>query len=266
MYRSPYLLLSLAMLLYAIESHGQIINIDKSDTAAYDHKSQWNAGFSLGMELDKQNTTLLDMSNYADVSLQHNHELFIFSASNRITSNGNNSYLNTGYVHLRFRHNYKDRLHPETYVQYQWDAERGMVHRFVTGANLRYRLWRHKSWEMTCATGLMYENEEWNYAAVDSFKIPSDPINQRTSLLKSNSYIKWEGQVTPNSTVSIIMFYQAAFATFLQPRVSAFVSYDVTISKHFALGVKYNGIYDVKPVVPIANFYYSLSTNLSYKL
>jgi hypothetical protein len=216
--------------------------------------------------LDKQNTTLLDMSNFADASLQHYHELFILSASNRITSNGDKSFLNTGYVHLRFRHDYKDRLHPEGYGQYQWDEQRGMVHRFVSGANLRYGLRHHQKWDMTFATGVMYENEEWNYTAVDSSKVPPNPINKKTSVIKSNNYIKWERQASASSNVSIIVFYQAAYADFFQPRISSFISYDVTISKHFSLGIKWNGLYDFKPVVPIPNFYYSLSTNLSYKL
>ena len=38
------------------------------------------------------------------------------------------------------------------------------------------------------------------------------------------------------------------------------------ISKHFALGMQYNGLYDAGPVVPIFKFYYSYSTTLLYKL
>jgi hypothetical protein len=249
-----------------LSSQAQIINIDKTDTSAYVKKSQWNASFSLGLELDKQNTTLLDMSNFADASLQHYHELFILSASNRITSNGDKSFLNTGYVHLRWRHNYKDGLHPESYGQYQWDEQRGMLHRFVTGANLRYGFSHHQKWNMTFATGVMYENEAWNYAAVDSSKIPANPVVQNRSVIKSNNYVKWERQTSNSGAISIIIFYQAAYTHFFQPRVSTFISYDAGISKHFSLGIKYSALYDVKPVVPIPHFYYSLSTNLSYKL
>ncbi|MDP4262246.1 MAG: DUF481 domain-containing protein [Bacteroidota bacterium] len=247
-------------------SYAQIINIDKTDTSAYQKKSQWNASFSIGLELDKQNTTLLDMSNFADASLQHYHELFILSASNRITSNGDKSFLNTGYVHLRWRHNYKNRLHPESYVQYQWDEQRGMLHRFVTGANIRYSPWHKDKWNMTFATGIMYENEAWDYAAVDSAKIPANPVTLNTSVIKSNNYVKWESQVSANSTISIILFYQALYTHFFQPRVSTFISYDATVSRHFSLGLKYTALYDVKPIVPLPNFYYSLSTNLAYKL
>lgn len=253
-------------LIGCFKSHAQIINIDKTDTSAYEKKSRWNASFSIGLEIDKQKNTLLDASNFADGSLQHYHELFILSASNRITSNGDKSFLNTGYAHIRWRHNYKNRLHPEAFGQYQWDEQRGMLHRFVSGGNLRCNLVHHQNWEMTFATGIMYENEIWDYAAVDSSKIPAQPVNRKTSVVKSNNYMKWEGQTSASSTVSIIFFYQALYTHFFEPRISTFVSYDAGISKHFSLGFKYNALYDVKPVVPIPHFYYSLSTTLSYKL
>src|SRR5258706_10680713 len=161
--RLSFLLLLLSLnIMCAQNIHAQIINIDKTDTSAYEKKNQWAASFSLGLELDKQNTTLLDMSNFADASLQHYHELFILSASNRITSNGDKSFLNTGYVHLRCRHNYKNKLHPEAYGQYQWDEQRGMIHRFVSGANLRFGFGHPDKWNMTCATWAMYENEASN--------------------------------------------------------------------------------------------------------
>ncbi|HVZ56073.1 MAG TPA: DUF481 domain-containing protein [Chitinophagaceae bacterium] len=244
----------------------QIINIDKTDTTAYQHHSVWNASFSVGLEVDKQKTTLLDATNYADLALQHAHELFIFSASNRITSNGDKSYLNTGYVHLRWRHDYKDQLHPESYLQYQWDENRGMVHRLVGGANLRYNFWHRRRWELTFATGLMYENERWDYAAVDSAKIPANPSDRTTSLLKSNNYLKWEGKLSATSDISLILYYQARFSAFFEPRVAGSFTYNVHISRHFSLGVKYNSLYDVRPVVPLPRFYYSLSTNLTYNL
>ena len=174
-------------------------------------------------------------------------------------------FLNTGYVHLRWRHDYKEQLHPESYVQYQWDAARGMLHRFIAGENIRYNFWHRRMWEMTVGTGLMYENELWNYTAVDSSKIPANPVNQRSSELKSSSYIKWEGKTSKVSNVSVVIFYQAAFNDFFSPRVSGVVSFDVDISKHFALGLKYSGLYDAGPVVPIFKFYYNFSNSLQYK-
>jgi hypothetical protein len=244
---------------------GQIINIDKTDTADYAKKAVWNGNISLGLEIDKQKSILIDASNFLDLSVQQNHELYIFSGSNRFTYNGPQSFLNTGYLHLRWRHNYKEQLHPESYVQYQWDASIGMLHRFVAGENLRYNFWHHRVWEMTVASGIMFEGELWNYSAVDSAKIPRNPMNQKSSQLKWNNYIKWQGKISDAATISIILFYQTAFNDFLNPRISGVINFDVNVSKHFALGVKYNALYDAGPVVPIFKFYYSYSNSLVYQ-
>jgi hypothetical protein len=248
-----------------IPARGQIINIDKTDTSDYVNKAAWNGNVSVDMEVDKQKSTLFDASNFLNVSLQKLHELFIVSASDRFTYAGNNNYLNKGYVHLRWRHNYKAVLQPETYIQYQWDDALGMLHRFVTGENLRYNLWQHGGWEMTIATGVFYEDELWNYTAVDSSKIQLPALNQHSREIKSNNYIRWEGRISATSNISIILFYQAAFTDFFKPRISGVVDFDTKISKHFALAIKYNGLFDAGPVVPIFKFYYNYSTGLAYK-
>ncbi len=252
-------------LFLVMNSHAQIINIDKVDTTAYIKKAIWDGTLSSGLEIDKQKATLYDASNFLDVSMQKYHELFIFSASERFTYNGPQDILNTGYLHLRWRHDYKNQLHGESYVQYQWDGKIGLRNRVVTGANIRYNFWHRRLWEMTFATGLMYENETWDYDAVDSTKIPPNPVDVKTSLIKSNSYIKWEGKITPHANIAIAIFYQGTFDNFLQPRVATNLSFDVDISNHFSLGLKYAGVYNSKPVVPIFNFYYSLSNSLTYK-
>jgi hypothetical protein len=140
-----------------------------------------------------------------------------------------------------------------------------MVHRIVTGANLRYNFWHKSMWEMTFATGLFYENEIWNYDGVDSSKVPLNAADIKTSTVKSNSYMKWEGKVSPTSTIATSLFYQATFGDFFKPRIAINVSFDVDISKHFSMGLKYAGLYDSHPLVPINKYYYSLSNNIAYK-
>ncbi len=265
MRKPPVTACFLFLLLTAAAAHAQIINIDKIDTSAYVKKALWNGNISLGLEADKQKLTLFDASNFLNLSLQQYKDLFILSASERFTYNGTKSFLNKGYIHLRWRHNYKEQLHPESFVQYQWDDVLGMVHRFVAGENLRYNFWHRKQWELSLATGIIYEAELWNYAAVDSSRIPAKPVNQRSRELKSNNYVKLEGNVSPVSKISLIIFYQSAFNDFLKTRISGVVNFNTNISRHFALDMQYNGLFDAGPVVPIFKFYYSYSSTLLYK-
>ncbi|MBS1574819.1 MAG: DUF481 domain-containing protein [Bacteroidetes bacterium] len=246
-------------------SFSQILNIDKTDTDAYVHKAAWNGSISAGMEIDKQKTTLFDASNFLDGSLQKFHEFYVLSAANRFTYNGPNDFLNAGYIHLRWRHNYKNKWHPESYLQYQWDDGRGILHRYLLGENMRYNLWRSHKWELSVATGLMYEDEIWNYTAVDSSKIPLNHPNVHSSHIKSNNYIKWDTKLSANSNLAFTVYYQALFNHFGRPRIATNLDFNVAVSKHFLFALKFNSLYDDAPVVPIFKFYYNFSYNVVYK-
>ena len=252
-------------LLHTLLSTAQIINIDRTDTSAYQKKAIWQGKLMLGMVVDKEKETLVSGNNFVDVALQKYKDLFIVSSSERFSYDGSTSFLNTGYAHIRWRHNYKNKLHEESFIQFQWDANRGMLHRYVAGGNLRYNLWHKRAWEMTVASGFFYENELWDYSAVDSAKIPLNATNQTANKVRSNTYIKWEGSPSPVSHLAAVIFYQAPVNDFISPRVSANVNFTVDVSKHFSFGLLYNCIYDAKPVVPIFKFYYSLANSLVYK-
>ncbi|MBV9986518.1 MAG: DUF481 domain-containing protein, partial [Chitinophagaceae bacterium] len=169
---------------------GQILNIDRSDTADYVKKAKLDFHFSTGLEIDKQRITLYDATNTAEMMLQQKKELLIAAASYRFTYNGPDDILNAGYFHLRYRHDYKNKFQPETFLQYQWDNKRGLESRALAGANLRYNFWKGDQWEINAGIGLMYEAEKWNYTAVDSAKIPADASPVVNHLIKLNSYIR----------------------------------------------------------------------------
>ena len=120
---------------------GQILNIDKSDTADYVSKAKTDFNFSTGLEIDKQQITLWDATNTAEFMLQKKKELLILAGSYRFTYNGPDDILNAGFIHLRYRHNYKNKYQPEFFLQYQWDNKRGLAYRALTGVNLRYNFW-----------------------------------------------------------------------------------------------------------------------------
>ena len=256
----------IASIFYISQSNAQIINIDKVDTSEYAHKIVVTGNISLGLEGDKQQQLLLDATNTADMQWQHFKELFILSGSYRFTYNGPQDILNAGYAHLRWRHAYKNTLHPEAYSQYQWDNKRGILYRFVTGVNLRYNYWHQKMWEISLATGLMYEEERWSFSGVDAANVPPNASNIQSNHLKSSNYVRWEGKTNEKSTVSVVVFYQAPFSDFFHAyRVASNIRFAIDVSKHFTFGLAFNSLYDSKPIVPINHFYYSFSNNLAYQ-
>ena len=89
-------------------------------------------------------------------------------------------------------------------------------------------------------------------------------MKKKVRELKARNYINMEGKVSAVSKISIIVFYQAAFNEFFRPRISCVINFNTNISRHFALGVQYNGLFDAGPVVPIFKFYYNYSSSLLF--
>lgn len=259
-------LLLIIIVVAGLSVQAQILTIDQTDTADYTKKTMCKGDLSVALEGDKQKTLLLDATNAFNLELQHYKELLIFAASYRFTYNGGQDFLNSGYFHLRWRHSYKNTWQPESFIQYQWDNSRGMLQRFITGENARYSFWHKNDWELSAATGIMYETETWNYTAVDSSLKPSVAKDQVTNLLKSTNYIKLEGKTSANSNFSFIVFYQSPFNNlFNYFRLATSIKFNVSFARHFDFAVAFASLYDSKPVVPIGKFYYNFSNGIAYK-
>jgi hypothetical protein len=258
-------LLPVILLWICQTANAQILNIDKSDTADYSAKAKHNFQFTSGLEVDKQQITLWDATNTAEWMYQQKKELLIGAASYRFTYNGPDDILNAGYFHLRFRHNYKKRYQPETFIQYQWDNKRGLEYRALGGINIRYNIWKGDSWDFNAGIGLMYEEEKWNYAGVDSVKLPSNPKPITNRLIKFNSYIRLDWKASANSDLAVNLFLQTRPDRFV-PRVAPHVQWNINAGKHVGFSISFSGVYDQAPVVPIHHFYYSLSNSLLLKI
>ena len=250
----------------AFFSSAQILNIDKTDTSEYGKQAVFNLNIGSGLEIDKQKITVYDASNSLDASLQKSKELYIFSSGFRFTYNGPSDILNTGFFHFRFRHDYKNTLHPETFIQYQCDTRRGIVRRELAGINIRWNNYLHPKLNLILATGVMVEREQWDYAAVDSEKIPLNAPDVKTVFIESNNYIKFEYKVSDHSDLFFTTFIQFRPDRFYRyPRIANSLKWNVDVSKHLSIAFDYSSVYDTKPTVPIDKFYYTLTNSLVYK-
>jgi hypothetical protein len=243
----------------------QILNVDKTDTTDYIRRAKINFDFITGLEVDKQKTVLYDATNTAELMWQQYKELFILAGSYRFTYNGPDDIMNAGFIHLRYRHAYKAKIQPEPFFQYQWDNKRGIERRILAGANARYNITKGQRFDFNCALGLMYEEEKWDYVAVDSAKIPADVTPVLNKLLKINSYIRLTWKPNENNFITCNVFLQTRPDRF-KPRLAPNAQWNVKVGKHVDLAVSFTGLYDTSPVVPIEKFYFSFSDGILLNL
>lgn len=239
----------------------QILNIDRTDTTAYTHTAKTAFNLNTGLEIDKQKNTLYDATNTFEAMWQQYKELFIMAASYRFTYNGPDDILNAGYIHVRYRHGYKNKIQPEPFLQYQWDNKRGILHRELAGANVRYNITKGDNFDFNCGLGLMYEAEKWNYTAVDSSKLPLNTTPVVRELIKINSYIRLFWKPNDHNDVTFNIFLQTRPDRF-KPRIAPHAQWNIKAGKHVDFSIAYTGLFDTAPVVPIEKFYYSLSNGI----
>lgn len=263
--KCSFYIMVVALFLYPKMAACQILNIDKSDTSDYMNKAKTSFQFNSGLEIDRQQTTLWDGTNSAEIMIQKKKELFIFSGNYRFTYDGPTDILNSGFIHLRFRHNYKNKYQPETFVQYQWDNQRGLLYRALAGANIRYNIWKSDKWDFNAGLGLFYEEEKWNYNGVDSTKLPTNTTPIINQLIKVNSYIRFDWKSSANSDIAFNIFFQTLPNKF-SPRIAPHIQWNILAGKHLGFSISFSGVYDDAPVVPIHQFNYNISNSILVKI
>ena len=251
--------------LLSLSLKSQILNIDKIDTSSYVHKAKISLNINSGLEVDKQKTNLYDATNTLEMMWQQYKELFIVAGSYRFTSNGPDNILNAGYIHVRYRHDYKNKIQPEVFFQYNWDSDRGIIYRILGGANVRYNLFRGDRFDFNAGLGLMHESEKWNYNGVDSSKIPVNTMPVTESHWKINSYLRLDWKPNGNNDITFNIFLQTRPDRF-EPRIAPSAQWDIKAGRHVGFSISISTLYDSAPVVPIDNFYYSMSYSLLFKL
>lgn len=232
------------------------------------YSKEWvnNLFLTTGLEIDRQKQDLVDANSFVEFSTQKNKTLIFLSSNYRITYNGDNDLLNTGYVHLRIRFKYKNKIHPETFIQYQWDDVRGVIYRELEGANLRYNNYVNPKLNIIFGLGFMHEREKWNYIGVTNPDLYKDSI-VNTDYIKVNSYLKFELKTSDNSDLFFTTFYQfRPDSYYYKSRIANSLKWQINISKKVQMITMLNCVWDAYPVVPIRTFYFSFTNGLTFKI
>jgi hypothetical protein len=140
-----------------------------------------------------------------------------------------------------------------------------MDYRYLAGGNMRYNFWKGDQVDLNAGIGCMFEAEKWNYAAVDSIKIPPNPVPISRTNIKFNSYLRLNWKASANSDVVASLFLQTRFSDF-HPRIAPNFQWNVHAGKHLGIAISFAGLYDSAPVVPISHFYFSFSNSLQWQL
>lgn len=242
---------------------GQILNADAfGRRSAAKGALQGEIGF--GFNLDKEQDFIVEIDNHTDISYRFEKHLLILADRIKFLRSGSESFLNSGFVHFRSRNFLQKKLAPEFFLQYQWDAVRGLKNRALSGSNMRLRLRADSLMNVHVALGLMYEFERWSFTAVPPENRPPDATPIELNRLKINSYLSFSRRVTDNFLINFISYFQTKpDENWDLPRLSISSELKFNIGRHFNFQVTYSSFYDSGPPVPIDKFYFSVGNQFS---
>jgi hypothetical protein len=151
------------------------------------------------------------------------------------------SVVSNGYVHLRSTFSPNNRLHPEVFLQYQFDAIRGLNRRELQGSDVRITLVNNKVLSLDISSGFMHEFEWWK----------KDGLDKRKHFLKSTSSILAALPLSKSFTFHTTGYYQFSFTRLNSPRIIADSRLTWKITQSILLSATNNFFFDAKPIIPI---------------
>ena len=231
--------------------NAQLLNVERirmdPDTTG------WNGDISVDLSLNRLNDRVIRLNNTSNTSYQTEQHIYLLLTSLELVSIDGNSLVSSGYVHLRSQFLRKKTFSPELFFQHQYNENLGLKNRTLIGSGVRYSFLDRSRIVGNLFTGVMFEHEKWG--------LRTDEEVLR-NLLKSTSTVSVTGQITPETRLLLIGYYQIRPEYPLEPRATLESELLIRISRLFSLSVNYTMTYDTDPVIDIRGLTYELTNGL----
>ncbi len=238
-------------LLFADVVKSQVLNVERVRADA--DTTGWTGELGADFSLNKYNDQIIKVGGQANAAyFSEKHGYLLLSNIDLVNVDGN-SLVSNGYIHLRSTLFRKQSLSPELFVQYQYNNNMGLQNRALTGMGVRYTFLSRPNLRGHVSTGFMYEFEEWGL---------SDNNTIKNEYIKSTSNLVVRGQLNPQTSLTMIGYYQARPDRFFKPRATSENQLNIRMSRSITFRVSFTMTYDVEPVIDVPNLTYELKNGI----
>ncbi len=120
---------------------------------------------------------------------------------------GGDPFSNEGLLHLRHVFRGREWIHPEGYVQIDYDKARHLTHRSIGGAGFRFNVLRGETVELSVGSAYMLEYERYD--------LPPEALHSQ-----KNTHHRWSNYVSLRAVLSDHV--TLTWTSYVQPRFDAF--------------------------------------------
>lgn len=243
------------LLLIAPSLSAQVLNVEQVRTNS--DTTGWVGELGFDLSINKFNDKVLKTGGQANSAyFTDKHQFLMLSQLDLVNVDGN-SLISNGYVHLRATFLRKEKFSPEIFTQYQYNENLGLKNRALAGAGIRYTFLSTPNLSGRVSTGVMFEHEEWGL---------ENELLINTNYVKSTNNIVVRGELSPDTSLQLIGYYQARFNRFFEPRVTSENQLNMKLTKNLTFRVSFTLTYDVEPVIDVPNLTYELKNGLVFSI
>jgi hypothetical protein len=187
--------------------------------------------------------------------LQYNSEsnVYLFINDVNLQKIEDNSFVNRGTQHLRYKRKVSELIKFEAFAQSQYDAVSDIKFRGLLGIGPLFKLSKNKKIRYYLGTLLMYEHEE---VLDNSIEILRD--------LRGSTYFSCSLYPLNNLSIVSTTYYQPLLKQFSDFRISSETSIAFRIVENLAFKTTFIYNLDAGPIVNIPKTQYELTNGLIY--
>lgn len=247
--------LALLLLFSVSETNAQVLNVESYRSEA-DTAGSWSGSLQFGFSAAKQKSETIQLNNRSSASYFGSRDTYLF-ITNLNLLRIDDELISNGYVHLRSTFFYQSRWSPEAFTQYQYSQDWGLRRRNLLGGGIRYDFVESDDFTAGFTTGGMYEHEVWR---------AEDGPRQQFDRFKSTSSLLMRGNLSSNTTLYVVGYYQAEPTDFLNPRLTGNIDLRFRITRIVQFAAQFSTTYDYAPALEVPSWIYSFQNSIVISL
>lgn len=233
------------------ELNAQLLNVERiridPDTTG------WKGDIGIDLSFNQLNDRVIRLSNTLNIAYQTDRHIHTALSSFDLVNVDGRALVSGGYLHFRSKLMNRKTVSPELFLQFQYNENLGLNNRSLAGSGLRYAFLNRSRLSGGLFTGLMFEHEQWGLRGEQEVV---------RNLLKSTNSINLTYEISADTRLFLIGYYQFRPDKPLAPRAILDSEFNIRISEILSLSLTFNISYDTAPVIEIRELTYELKNAL----
>jgi len=246
------LLVNAIVLIAAHNSFGQIVNMENQ--RYHTDTTGWAGSVGGSFALTNYGQKVFDVDANAHVQYKSKKSLYLFLGGYGFLKGDQQSYVDYGFLHLRYNYKLTKALRLEAFTQLQQNTITKVQFRYLVGAGPRYKIVDNSKIRMYIGSLPMYEIEK------------ETGVSQHITDWRCSNYLSFTLLPNKQTEFTTTTYYQPVMFDATDYRLLNQSSLKIKAAKKVAVVIRYNYQFDASPAAGVTRETYTFGTGVDVSL